>query len=160
MVQPDKLRPSRRRRAREIRGDRWTVTNKRSHRVMRTLVSMLALTAGLAGCANLPPMTYASTGTTPMLGSSAGISAISVDPLDAPPPAATPAPSATSPSDPLLLVPSQTDASLRVPLGTLGASGATKPAAKPPTPLAPRESAAKGAPPAVPNAAPPVQQAK
>ncbi len=77
---------------------------------------------------------------------------ISVDPLDAPPPpmAAAAAPAASEPAapaqDPLLLVPTQNQASQRVPLGTLNASSDPAPAAKPPTPLAAKSAASAPAP--------------
>lgn len=86
---------------------------------------------------------------------------ITIDPLDAPPPpmavAAAPASNepAAPPSDPLLLVPTQNQASQRVPLGTLNASSDPKPAAKPPTPLAAKSVPAA---PAVSQPAPPPSQ--
>jgi hypothetical protein len=116
---------------------------------------VLALTAGLSACANLPATTGAPT--TDALSAS---NEINVDPLDAPPPVAAAAPVASevsaAASDPLLLVPAQTQASQRVPLGTLNASADPKPAAKPPTPLAaPAAAAAPPAPAPTPAAPPP-----
>lgn len=140
MVQADKLcapRP-----AREVF---WTlpletvaVTNRRSHRDMRILVSILALTAGLTACATLPATPGSSLDTE---AGAPGSDAVQVDPLDAPPP--TPAAAAAArAADPLLLVPApaEGEASQRVPLGTLNASADPKPAAKPPTPLNSRAS--------------------
>lgn len=122
---------------------------------MRTIVSVLAVTAGLSACANFPGPLGASP---PAPEASAANNDISIDPLDAPPPpmAAASAPAAGEPaaapaSDPLLLVPAQNQvASQRVPLGTLNASSDPKPAAKPPTPLAAKSapSAPASAPPA------------
>lgn len=117
---------------------------------------MLALTAGLTACANMPGSPGASSpGAT--MGAPDEISAAALDPLDAPPPpmamasdsAAAPTPTA----DPLLLVPAQTQASQRVPLGTLNASNDPKPAVKPPTPLSPRGTTAKVTAPPAPVAA-------
>lgn len=111
-------------------------------RDMRTLVSVLALTAGLSACANLPhltPETSSATADMPAAADNA-INIAALDPLDAPPPAPD-TPSNPVPSDSMLLVPAQTSASQRVPLGTLNASSDPKPAARPPTALT-RESAA------------------
>jgi len=74
-----------------------------------------------------------------------------VDPIDAPPPVApTPA------TDPMLLVPAQTQASQRVPLGTLNANSDPKPAAAPPTRITSRDSVPQPIrPPAVAAQAPP-----
>src|SRR5688572_1794356 len=137
-VQPDKLRASHGRRATDIRGDCWTVTNRRSHRDWTWLVSVLALTVGLSACANYP----GPPARTSMSAADDEINVASLDPLNAPPPPMIAAPPAGEPpNDPLLLVPAQGEAaSQRVPLGTLGASSAPQPAAKPPTPLAPRDT--------------------
>lgn len=127
---------------------------------------MLALTAGLTACATMPGSPGASSGGAKM-GAHDEISAAALDPLDAPPPpmamAADSAAAPTATADPLLLVPAQTQASQRVPLGTLNASSDPKPAAKPPTPLSPRGTTAKVTPPPAPvataaTAAAPVQE--
>lgn len=115
---------------------------------------MLALTVGLTACANMPGSTGASSPGAKMAAHDE-ISATPLDPLDAPPPPmAMASDSAPAPaSDPLLLVPAQTQASQRVPLGTLNASNDPKPAAKPPTPLSPRGTTAKVTAPPAPVAA-------
>ncbi len=103
---------------------------------------MLALTAALSACANMPRAPGTSAPSSEAPAPSDEISVAALDPLNAPPPpSATPA-AATPAADPLLLVPAQGPASQRVPLGTLNASSDPKPAAKPPTPLAPRDGTA------------------
>ncbi len=125
---------------------------------MRTLVSVLALTAGLSACASFPaPTAETSPATADMTASDgAGIDVAALDPLNAPPPSpAATAVSTETPSDSMLLVPAQGPASQRVPLGTLNASSDPKPAARAPTALT-RESAAVMAPtPAAPAVTPP-----
>lgn len=114
---------------------------------MKTLVSMLALAAGLSACANQGRMGA------PLRSSLAPaneVSVASLDPLDAPPPPmAASAPALAAPSDSPLLVPPSGEGSQRVPLGTLGTSGDPKPAPAPPTRLAAGSTVAKPQSPAV-----------
>lgn len=137
---------------------------------MRTFVSVLTVTVALSACANFPGVMTAQS----PQNDAAAAPDVNVDPLDAPPPVPATMVAANDPApatDPMLLVPAQTQASQRVPLGTLNAAPEPTPAAKPPTPLAPNTSAAAskapGAPPAAsakpvtpPMPSPPMQTAR
>ncbi len=119
---------------------------------MRTLVSVLALTAGLSACANLPNPTPETPSATADMQAPVDttIDVSALDPLDFPPPFVADNGPDAGPSSTMLLVPAQTSsASQRVPLGTLNASSDPQPAARAPTALT-RESAAL-----TPPAAPP-----